>query len=392
MPSFTPRHVVTGILFCALPLMALSATAPVVTSNATTSNGTVSGNTTSAAATATVRTPAADAEWSRITASLKPATVSNPGVRKSAPQITAERNQQAARLQATAVEARQFHTRYASSPDAAKARKLEVVASLESVRLGNTALESNALALATTYRADLKNLREDRFEVALAADRHQLRKKLGDGDPHASPLESEAMADKLRKEFGDMHAVFGLYTGIAAGVDMHSANRIATKILEMRPPPFARAEAQAITSRYGLVGHPLRLQLTTVEGQRVELPTAPAPAGPTVLYVWTSGAAGAANPFLPLAGLKRKLPNDVRWIYLGLPASGAQATAARLKAPFPGLHCVDDAGPRSALAQRLKAHSFPMIFVLDGKGLLTGFGRVDELPTLLAAAQRQPRN
>jgi hypothetical protein len=107
-----------------------------------------------------------------------------------------------------------------------------------------------------------------------------------------------------------------------------------------------------------------------------------------VLYVWTSGSDPAAHGFSALRPLRGRLPRDVRWIYLGLGVTTAAARAAEPRAPFAGIHCQDDGGPRSALAQRLRVTSSPTVFVLDRRGVLTGFGRVDELPALLAAAAR----
>lgn len=327
-----------------------------------------------------------DDDWRALQSLLTPDSRKPSGAGKSAGSSNAERAQQAERYAQAAQQAKDFYTRYPTHGNAGNARKLEVTASLESAQLGKAAKETDALALAAAFRGDKNQLREARLEVALAADRYRLRKKLGGKSPHGHPADYEKLADGLRDEFGPIDEVFGLYTGIAASVDMESANRIATKILEMRPPAFARASAEVITAHYGLLGRPLPLRLTGLDGRAFDLAAGPAGAGPTVLYVWTAMPGEVGRPFAPLAAQKRNVTKDARWIFLGLGASAAQATAAQNAAPVPGVHCADPAGPTSAIAQRLKVRSYPMVFVLNRQGVLTGFGRVDELSALLATA------
>jgi len=298
---------------------------------------------------------------------------------------TAARQERATRLQQAADLARDFHTRHAAHPHAPDARKLEVMARLESARLGPSAPAANAaLALAATFRANPDQLREHRFEVALAAER--LKAQSAGGAPAAHG--DERLADVLFREFGPIPEVHGLFAGLAARAGMETANRLATRLLELRPPPNVKAAAEAITTRYGLVGRPLPLRLARLDATTFELPGTAADTRPTVLYVWTPGPAPAAHSFPALRTLRGQLHRDVRWIYLGLGVTSAAARAAELRAPFAGVHCQDDGGPRSALAQRLQVTSSPTVFVLNRHGVLTGFGRVDELPALLAAAAR----
>lgn len=328
------------------------------------------------------RTP--DDDWRSLQALLVPAKTAG-AARRTPVQLATARLQHADRLQQAAQQAKDFYTRHPTAPNAATARKLEVTATLESARLGRTTADAGALALATAYRADRSQLREHRFEVALAADRLSLIRRVGDKSPRDRPQDYEKLADDLRREFGSIPEIHGLYAGLAASLDFEAANRLATRLLEMKPSPATKAAAQAITARYGLLNRPLSLRLTGLDTKSFELPGAVTGSTPTILYVWTPGA-NATDPFGALDAVKARLPRDSRWIYLGLGVSAAQATAARAKAPFAGTHCIDDGGTRSAVAQRLKVRSSPTVFVLNRRGELTGYGRVDELPTLLTAA------
>lgn len=326
-----------------------------------------------------------DEDWRQLQALLGRDSAPSVANARTPAERGAARQQRAARLQQAAIQAREFHNRNGSDPKAPLARKAEVMALLESARLGSEpAAVVAALSLATAYRADFAHLREHRFEVALAAERLRQLQATGPHPPHAD----EALADSLLREFGPIPEIHGLFAGLAARAEMVSANRLATRLLEMRPPAGVRKLAEAITARYGLVGRPLGLRLTRLDATTFELPANPAPAGPTVLYVWTPGHSPAAGPFAALAPLRGKLPTDVRWIYIGtgIPVTAVRAAASR--APFAGTHCQDDAGPRSALAQRLNVTTSPTVFVLNRQGVLTGIGRAEDLPALLAAAAR----
>lgn len=328
--------------------------------------------------------PTPDDDWRSLQALLA-REASRPA---SAARTPAERNsareQRAARLQQAAEQAQEFQTRYASHPLAAHARKLEVMARLEGARLGSSPeATTSALALAAAFRADPEPLREHRFEVALAAE---LLAQRPAGGVRAA-LDDERLAYGLWREFGPIPEVQGLFAGLAARAGMETGNRLATQLLELRPSPSARATAEAVTARYGLVGRPLALRLARLDGTTFELPGVAASAGPTVLYVWTPDHPRDGHGFNAVRSLRSRLPAGVRWIYVGLGATTADARAAAARAPFDGIHCQDDGGPRSALAQRLRVTSSPTVFVLNREGVLTGFGRVDELTALLSAAR-----
>ena len=332
--------------------------------------------------------PAADEAWRTLTASLAPRPSADLARRPTADALSAERRDHADRLFEASRQAGLFHQRHPADPRAAQARKLEVTSALASVHLGRTAGAAAARALATAFRADKNQLREHRFEVALAAERLTLASRPGAKRPQDDGREHERMADALRREFGPIPEIHGLLSGLAAAADTENANRLATQLLEMRPPPFATAAARAVTTRYGLIGRPLSLRLTDLEGRTFELPANARASGPTVLYVWTPDADESKSPFSPLRGRPAAGRGGIRWIYLGLGATHAAATSAQAGAPFPGTHCRDDGGARSAVAQRLNVRSSPTLFVFNRAGVLTGIGRVDELSALLAGANR----
>lgn len=356
-----------------------------LTSNTTTSNATVGSRPPSIVA-PPVTSKMADDEWQLLSTASVPKSRVSVGLLNTA-QRAAARDTEAKRLQDLAKQAKDFYTKNPTDPRNAQARKIEVKAALASVGTGNKSMEQDALTRAAAYRVNVANLREDRFEVAVEMEMLKLRSR---GSKGRSSLESEKekIADGFRGEFGDIPEVVGFYTGIAAKADMHTANRIATKLLEMRLSSHMKAEVEAITSRYGLVGRPLFLRLTKAGGEKFELPGATPAPSPTVIYVWAAGKTPPADPFAALAEHKGKIARDTRWIYLSFATAPAQLAEAARKVPFPGTLCVEAEGSRSAVAERLKVRSVPMVFVINRQGVLTGYGRPDELPALLSSASK----
>lgn len=324
----------------------------------------------------------ADDDWRGLQTLLGRVDLPLPALLRTPAARTTARTQRLDRLRQAADQARDFQRRHPDHAFAGRAHKLEAMARLDHARLeGKPAGTTDALAFATAFRADRSRLREHRFEVALAAER--LRRG-GAGGTRAD----EDLAASMLREFGPIPEVHGLFAGLAARAEMATANRLATQLLELRPPPALRAAAEAITTRHGLVGRPFGLRLTRIDASIFELLRATPAAAPTVLYVWTPGRSPGAPSFGALSALRRRLPAAVNWVYLGLGATRNETRAAAAAAPFAGTHCQDEGGPQSAVAQRLRVTTSPTVFVIDRHGVLTGFGRVDELPALLAAAAR----
>ena len=72
---------------------------------------------------------------------------------------------------------------------------------------------------------------------------------------------------------------------------------------------------------------------------------------------------------------------------MALDSTSADVTGAAAQAPFPGRHCLADARQKGALAKDLKFRRVPYAYVVDRTGKLSGYGRADDLPALVAAAK-----
>ena len=300
-----------------------------------------------------------------------------PAQRKSATQQEADRSRSVAQA------AREFYTRFPTDAHAVQARKLEATAALNGLKSATPAQAQAALRVAGDFRQNQGHPPEDRFEVALAMERFQSTKAQGGRPLHKNPQAYEKLADTLRAEFGDRPEVFRLYAGIANQLEPEAAHTLAQRIIQMPAKAHIKSQAQDIIERHALLGHRLDLQLTTLDRRPVDLKQLSG--GPTVLYI---RSVGAGNPYGGLAALRKSVPVGTQWVYLFLGQPLASVTAAKPLAPYPGSICHEPLETMQRVDERLHLRTSPYVFVLNRQGLLSGYGPVDELATLLAAANR----
>ena len=346
---------------------------------------------------ATKADPAADAAWLNVVELAKPL----PAV-KSAGAVQAAKldpvagklteadlpkspvRQQIDRFQQAAQSAKDFHTKYPDNARAAEARKLEVVLALQGAQLGGEEPAPTVTQLCQAYRADQRNPVKDRFDVAvimgtMASSQAAKGKRLVDDG-----AAREKLADALRDEFGDIPEVHYFYLGVARTADPATAARVARKLAKMKPAPDSvRSAAQKIVDRNDLIGQKLDLPLTTAEGQTFNLKSLTGQ--PTVVFVYD--AQSGTGDMAALARFRSLVPTaDTRWVYIalgGIPPRATPGWKADTEMRFYG-----PSGFNNPTAERLKLQQTPYVYVLDAQARLTGFGRVEDLPALFAAANR----
>jgi hypothetical protein len=326
-----------------------------------------------------VSTSIGDQSWSNVTtlgsAAAAVLPVSGP---RTADQISVSERERALKFRALAIAAKEFFIQYPGHPKAKYAQKLEALASLEGIISDDAANRTTALKIAGDYRNDKRNAASDRFEVASAMERGELSRKLGGVSWYGNAIEAEILGDRLRNEFGELPEVYGFYLNVAENGSCFNSGDVATKILQLSPPAGIRSSAQRVLDRWKLIGRPLDLALKKADGTETSLG---ALAGKrTIVVVYSSERDQAGPP--GLGGFRRTPPAGVNWVYIALGA--APNPAAQSGSVVPGTLCVETLGLKSTTAQQLKVSRLPAVYVLNEKKALFGFGRIDELPWLLA--------
>jgi hypothetical protein len=303
----------------------------------------------------------------------------------------------------TATAAKDFHARFPSHAQAPAARKLEALASLAGITDDDKVHETAALKTAGDFRANKAHPVADRYDVAHAVERHVVGRKLGGKSWLSAPFESEGLADRLRTEFGHFPGVYANYLNVAQQTQCDHGRDMARRILQMPAPAHVKAAAQRVFDRANLMRKPLDFPLKPVAGPATRLATLTGAGGGkrTVVVFWDGVRMPAGPP--GLYPYVQKAPPNTSWVYISLgawtppsPAAKGKANAnakagppaLKASAAPPGTYCVEPLGLRSAVAQQLKISSLPFVCVLDDQKNLNAFGRVDEIPALLAGINR----
>ncbi len=319
-----------------------------------------------------------DQDWANVVTLVTPAAphATPPGQQKTPVQLAADQAQKVTVAIQAAQAAKDFYTTNPTHVNAPAAKKLEAVQGLLGVTDTDKSQEAAAQHVAANFCSDQSNSLSDRFEVALLSESVNARANLKGAQATA---ELQKIGDTLRKEFGDQPEVFNFYASVARGADLVTARAIASSLLQWPANPEAKEEAQSILTRDALLGKPLTLKLTTIDGQTIDLAQA---TGKTTILYFSSLADANTNPFSNLNASRKKVPATAQLVYIVGNATADQLQAIKKLATVSGAFCTD---PNSTISGQLQVRETPYIFVVNASGLLAGFGPLAEVGNVLAA-------
>jgi hypothetical protein len=326
-----------------------------------------------------------DADWTDISGRAKGTPLASATVdAKSPADKKPDVKRQTQNARDVAQNAKDFYTQYPNHPKASDARKLEAISALHGVEDGDPAQEQAALALAKAYRDNRSNRDGDRLDVALAAERVKVSASAKTRRTVPRTSEWEQMADTLRAEFGDQPQLHDYYARLARDGDMFTAKRIATNLSQWKVAAGVKAEAQTVLDRHALLGRPLNLTATGSDGSTIDF--AQLKGSVTVVFLWP----GAASPDVQnkLKRFRSSVPPGTNFVYLAIGGDQTKLAAAAANQPIRGRTCAVAAARIKPALDALKARDLPYLYVLNAKGLLAGFGPIDEFTNLLSLAHR----
>lgn len=103
-----------------------------------------------------------------------------------------------------------------------------------------------------------------------------------------------------------------------------------------------------------------------------------------VVLAWDASDGSTGLP--DLSSLKSQIPPGSKWVYVAVGKSLPPIADLKARAPYPGAHCLAEPGLGGAVARALKIQQLPYAYVIDGRGKLSGFGAIAELPELIKGA------
>ncbi len=304
--------------------------------------------------------------------------------REEATKVKNERAARAQKFRQTAQAARDFYSQHPNDPKAADARKLEALAELEGILPTDKIHERAALATAAAFRTDRSHALSARFEVAHAMDRREASKKLVGRPWFSHPAVGEMMLDRLHAEFGELPEVYGSFLALAEHSNCDNGRDVAIRLVQAPAPEPIKVAARRLLERYALVRRPLDFPLTLVAGRATTLGQL---AGKLTVVCFWDGARYPAGP-PGLHDFKKNPAPNTKWIYVSVGEPAALPKGAKPHPAPPGTTCVEPLGRKSPLVEQLRLTQLPVVFVLDEKKQLSGYGRIDELPWLLAGTNR----
>lgn len=331
----------------------------------------------------------ADQEWAAISNLNRPAMIvaAASGRKKTQAEIDTEAELQKGLLLQASQRARKFYTDYPTHGKASEARKMEVTLALRLAPAGDPGKQQAARAQANAFRQDKKISDADRFDVALAVARMDLSQKMKEGKSTGSATERVKIGADLAAEFGDTPALQNYYAETLRRADVATGLDLAKKIKDSpKASKIAKAEADAFLARGNLIGGKLPLKLRMSNGGELDLSKQEGKT--TVVVVWSPTAHGS---IAPLHRLGVTIRSDTQLVYLAVGGNPAIAAEAERTLPVPGCHCRSEAGAAAKLVGeklRLEFTQAPFVYVMKSNGIVAGFGRLDQLPALLALAKR----
>ncbi len=308
-----------------------------------------------------------------------------PAARAEADRRRREQEDGARRFRAVARAARNFAARHGSNPRAVDAAKVAILADLEGILPRDARHAADARSAAEAFRRNPRHPAAARAEVALALEQREIGRRTLGRPWHAQPALAEEMLDRLRREFGDQPELWqaGLTLAEAAGCD---AGREAAHRVYQAPgaAPGLRAAARQVLERYALVREPLAFTLTPAGGRPTTLERL-APQR-TVLCFYDAERQPLGPP--GLHALAERPPARVGWIYVAVGRPAPVPKGARARPRPNGVLCLEPAGWRSPMLSTLRINQLPYAFVLDERQRVSGYGRLSEIPALLAGIGR----
>jgi hypothetical protein len=308
-----------------------------------------------------------------------------PANRAEAARLRSEREARAQQFRATSRAAREFYTTHAAHPRATEARKLEALAALEGITPKDKSYERTAFATATAFRTSTSHPVADRIQVAHAMESVAITRRTLGRPWFANPLLAETMLDRLRAEFGERPEIWGQFLALAENTYCDAGRDVAHRIVQSSDAPEpTKVAARQILERYQLVRQPLELPLTLAGGRATTLGQL---AGrTTVLCLWD----GNRHPEGPpgLREFRERPPANTSWVFVSIGALGPARPGKGPGAVPHGTTCVEALGWNSPIVARLRVRQLPYVFVLDEAKQLSGYGRIHEIPALLAGIGR----
>lgn len=180
-------------------------------------------------------------------------------------------DQRAAEASTLANQARNFYTQFPGDENAARARTTEIQALQLAVRLGLTNREPELITRENSFVADTNAPMDLRYQLKLDLIGRQLKAKSDAGADMNAELEKAGR--EMVNEFPDGPAGYEILWELAENADLLKMHDYATAMANSGGPAELTGIGQGLLNRLELVGKPMPLDFTAIDGRKINLMT-----------------------------------------------------------------------------------------------------------------------
>ncbi|MCS7337436.1 MAG: TlpA family protein disulfide reductase [Verrucomicrobiae bacterium] len=218
------------------------------------------------------QTNAAEAAWAELENSLRAPQppIEWQIVQPTDEQISEFRAKYRQFAETAADKARDFYTRFPDHTNAFRARQAEYGLLAAAVLTGATNQRVRLIAAGDELLKQPGLTPDDRFEIRSSQIQFiAMARDIKDRTEAAAAFEKDVRA--LQKEFPDRPEVWQMLGEIAQQYPPEKARPLLTEIVEGPAPDELKAEARATLKKFDMVGKPLALKFTALDGREVDL-------------------------------------------------------------------------------------------------------------------------